>query len=134
MEVGRSHYPPMVLLHAAWLLGLWLAAPARAPSLPLLAVFALLQAGRVWVLATLQERWTTRIIVIPGAPLVRTGPYRFVRHPNYVVVAGEILVLPLAFGLVAFALIFTLLDAIILFIRIREEDAALHQSRERVPQ
>src|SRR5262249_26279866 len=104
VEVGRSHYPPMVLLHAAWLLGLWLAAPARAPSLPLLAVFALLQAGRVWVLATLQERWTTRIIVIPGAPLVRTGPYRFVRHPNYVVVAGEILVLPLAFGLVAFAL------------------------------
>ena len=136
VEVGRGHYPAMVLLHAAWLLGLWIAAPARAASLPLLAAFALLQVGRAWVLVTLRERWTTRIIVLPGAPLVRTGPYRFVRHPNYLIVAGEIFVLPLAFGLVSFALIFTAFNAIILAVRIREEEAALSRSpaRERVPQ
>ena len=127
IEVGRRHYPPMVALHSCWLLGLWLMAPSRAPSQPLLLVFALLQGARVWVLATLGDRWTTRIIVLPGVPLVRTGPYRIVRHPNYCIVAAEILLLPLAFGLVGFALLFTLLNAIILSIRIREEDTALRQ-------
>jgi len=127
IEVGRRHYPPMVALHSCWLLGLWLMAPSRAPSQPLLLVFALLQGARVWVLATLGDRWTTRIIVLPGVPLLRTGPYRIVRHPNYCIVAAEILLLPLAFGLVGFALLFTLLNAIILSIRIREEDTALRQ-------
>ena len=127
LEVGRWHYRPMVAVHTCWLLGLWLLAASRAVSPPLLLLFALLQGARVWVLATLGERWTTRIIVLPGVPLLRTGPYRILRHPNYCIVAAEVLLLPLAFGLVAFALLFTLLNAIILGIRIREEDAALRQ-------
>jgi methyltransferase len=125
VEVAPGHYPAIVGLHAAWLLGLWLLAPAREPSLPLLAVFLLLQVGRGWVLASLGERWTTRIMVLPGAPLVQSGPYRYVAHPNYIVVAGEILVLPLAFGLTAFALVFSALNASALWVRIRAESAAL---------
>jgi methyltransferase len=124
-EVAPDHYPAIVALHTAWLAGLWLIAPWHEVSLPLLAIFVLLQLGRVWVLATLGERWTTRIIILPGAPLVRSGPYRFVSHPNYIVVAGEILILPLAFGLPAYAVVFTLLNAAVLWIRIRAEAAAL---------
>ena len=99
IEVGANHYPLIVGLHGAWLAGLWVLAWDRPVSLPWLAVFAVLQLLRVWVIATLGRRWTTRIIVLPGAPLVRRGPYRFLSHPNYVVVAAEIAVLPLAFGL-----------------------------------
>ena len=124
-EVAPGHYPLIVGLHAAWLIGLWLLAAGREASLPLLAIFALLQAGRLWVLATLGGRWTTRIIVLPGAPLVTGGPYRFLRHPNYWVVAGEIAVLPLVFGLVWYALLFSLLNAGVLSIRITAEDRAL---------
>jgi methyltransferase len=116
-------------LHAAWLLGLWILAPASAASLPLLGIFGLLQCARLWVLLSLGERWTTRVIVLPGAALVATGPYRFLRHPNYCIVAAEILVLPLAFGLITFALAFTALNAIILSLRIREEDAALRRNQ-----
>jgi methyltransferase len=125
VEIAPGHYPAIVALHAAWLLGLWVLAPIREPSLALLAVFGLLQIGRGWVLATLRERWTTRIIVLPEAPMVQSGPYRFLAHPNYAVVAGEILVLPLAFGLVAFALVFTALNALMLWVRVRAEDRAL---------
>ena len=128
VEVAPGHYPLVVLLHAAWLVGLWALAWNRPISLPWLALFILLQIGRVWVLASLGERWTTRIIVLPGAPLVRKGPYRFLSHPNYVVVAGEILALPLAFGLVGYGLIFTALNAAILYVRIRAETAALKSS------
>jgi methyltransferase len=126
-EAAPEHYPLIVALHAAWLAGLWLLAPARPPDPWLVGVYALLQAGRLWVLATLGERWTTRIIVLPGAPLVQTGPYRFLSHPNYWVVAAEILVLPLVFGLAGFALLFTLLNAAALTIRIRAEEKALRQ-------
>ena len=87
VETGADHYVFIVLLHGAWLLGLWAFAWDRPVNLALLAVFVLLQAGRVWVIATLGSRWTTRIITLPGAPLVTRGPYRFVSHPNYVVVA-----------------------------------------------
>ena len=90
IEVGANHYPLIVGLHGAWLAGLWVLAWDRPVSLPWLAVFAVLQLLRVWVIATLGRRWTTRIIVLPGAPLVRRGPYRFLSHPNYVVVAAEI--------------------------------------------
>ena len=124
-EVGAAHYPLIVILHAAWLLGLWVLAWNRPIVWPWLVAFAGLQLARVWVLASLGERWTTRIIVLPGAPLVRRGPYRFVSHPNYVVVAAEIVVLPLAFGLPAYAAAFTLLNAAILTIRIRSEQQAL---------
>ena len=125
VEIGAGHYPLIVALHAAWLIGLWVLAWNRPVALGWLAVFILLQAGRVWVLATLGERWTTRIIVLPGAPLVRRGPYRFLSHPNYAVVEGELIVLPLVFGLWGFGLAFGLLNALVLFVRIRAEQAAL---------
>jgi methyltransferase len=88
-----------------------------------------LQAGRVWVIATLGPYWTTRIITLDGAPLVRSGPYRFVRHPNYLIVTGEIALLPLVFGEVLVCLVFSVLNAALLFWRIRQEDAALSLRR-----
>jgi methyltransferase len=124
-EVGAAHYPLIVALHAAWLAGLWLLAWDMPTNLVWLGVFVLLQAARVWVIATLGERWTTRIIVLPGAPLIASGPYRFVSHPNYCVVAGEILVLPLVFGLVWYGVIFSVLNGLVLWLRIRAEGAAL---------
>lgn len=124
-ETAAAHYPLIVLVHASWLLGLWLLAPTLRPNPVLIGVFALLQMARLWVLATLGERWTTRIIVLPGAPLIRAGPYRFLSHPNYWVVAAEILVLPCAFGLFAFAVIFSALNAVVLAIRIRAEERSL---------
>ena len=93
-------------------------------------VFMLLQALRLWVLATLKERWTTRIIVLPEAPLVRRGPYRLIRHPNYVIVAGEIAALPLAFGMPLYAAVFTVLNAVMLTVRIRAENALLYRTRQ----
>ncbi|HEY7852744.1 MAG TPA: isoprenylcysteine carboxylmethyltransferase family protein, partial [Caulobacteraceae bacterium] len=95
VEVGASHYPLIVILHAAWLAGLWLLA-WNLPVRPIwLGAFLFLQGLRLWVLTTLGERWTTRIVILPSARLVAKGPYRFVRHPNYLVVIGEIAVLPL---------------------------------------
>ena len=124
-EHGAGHYPVMVLMHASWLAGLWWLAWNRPVNLIWLALFVGLQAMRVWVLATLGGRWTTRIIVLPGEPLVRRGPYRFLSHPNYLVVAAEIAVLPLAFGLTAYAAVFTLLNAAVLWVRLRAETRAL---------
>lgn len=124
-EAAPEHYPLIVLVHAAWLLGLWILAPAIHPNPILIALYGLLQVARLWILATLGERWTTRIIVLPGAPLQRAGPYRFVSHPNYCVVAAEILLLPCAFGLVWFAVIFSALNAAVLTIRIRAEERSL---------
>jgi methyltransferase len=124
-EVGASHYPLIVAVHTAWLLTLWWMAPGRPINLPYLALFALIEVGRVWVLRTLGNRWTTRIIVVPGETLVADGPYRFVRHPNYLVVIGEIAVLPLVFGLWDIAILFSLLNAAVLAVRIRAENRAL---------
>ena len=124
-EVGRGHSPLVVALHAAWLAALWLLAWDRPVSLPWLGLYLVLQALRAWVLLTLGERWTTRIIVLPGAPLVDRGPYRFLSHPNYAVVIGEIFVLPMVFGLVEAAIVFSLVNALVLTIRIRSENAAL---------
>jgi methyltransferase len=124
-EVGASHYPLIVAVHAAWLAALWWLAPGHPVHGMWLALYVLLQAARVWVLASLGPRWTTRIIVLPGAPLVKAGPYRFVSHPNYVVVVAEIAVLPLVFGLWSVALIFSALNAAVLAVRIREENRAL---------
>ncbi|MDR6510279.1 methyltransferase [Novosphingobium capsulatum] len=127
-EVAANHYPVMVAMHTAWLAVLWFTVGDRPIFLPLLAVFAVLQLMRVWVLATLGPRWTTRIIVTPQAPLVKRGPFRFVRHPNYMVVTAEIAVLPLTFGLVWVALLFTVLNAAMLTVRIRAENSALYGS------
>lgn len=126
VEHGRSHYPVIVGLHAVWLLTMAVGIPPDAPlSTPWLVLFVLLQAGRAWVIRTLGPYWTTRIISIPDAPLVRRGPYKFIRHPNYLVVALEIFVLPMVFGAVEIAVIFFCVNAVILWHRIRIENAAL---------
>ena len=104
-------------------------APGRAVDPFWLAMFALLLIARFWVIATLGPRWTTRIIVLPDAPLVREGPYRFLNHPNYWVVTGEIAVLPLVFGLIQVAVAFSILNALVLWVRIRAENTALERHR-----
>ncbi|MFD1983040.1 isoprenylcysteine carboxyl methyltransferase family protein [Mesorhizobium newzealandense] len=124
-EVAPGHYPFMVVLHATWLMGLWLLAPARPVAAFWFAVFAVAQIARLWVLVTLKTRWTTRIIVLPGALLVATGPYRYLHHPNYAIVAVEIAALPLAFGLPAYAAGFSVLNAMILIVRLKAENRAL---------
>ena len=124
-EIAPGHYPAIIAVHASWLAGLWLYGWNAAVEPGWLALFCILQLLRVWVIATLGPRWTTRIIVAPGAPLVAAGPYRWISHPNYAVVASEIAVLPLAFGLPWFALVFTALNAAVLAVRIRAEDRAL---------
>jgi len=128
-EVGQSHYVPVIFVHVLWLTVLWALAPGRPVSLFWLAVYLVLQVARVWVIATLGPRWTTRIIVLPDAPLVRRGPYRFVNHPNYFVVTAEIAVLPLVFGLSWVALLFSALNAVALTVRIRAENRALASLR-----
>jgi methyltransferase len=128
IEYGASHLRLMQLLHAAWLIGMWVLAYDHAVRPVFLASFVLLQIGRFWVLATLGRRWTIRVIVIPGEKLVAGGPYRFMRHPNYAVVIGEIAVVPLALGLPLYALVFSLLNALVLAIRIPRENAALAAS------
>jgi methyltransferase len=125
LEFAPGHYPLIVLLHAFWLAGLWMLGWDHSLNLGWLVIFLLLQVLRVWVLATLGPRWTTRIIVQPGLPLVAKGPYRWLSHPNYVVVVGEIAVLPLCLGLPWYALAFSLANAAVLTIRIRAENAAL---------
>ncbi len=128
IETGRGHYPLFIALHAAWLVAIALGLP-DAPTiawLPL-AVFVVLQIGRLWVIASLGPFWTTRIITLPGAPLVRRGPYRWVRHPNYAIVAGEIATLPLVFGAVEIAVVFSILNGALLAWRIRIEDRALRR-------
>lgn len=128
-EHGAGHYPLIVAVHAAWLITLWLLATDRPVDAFWLAMFVLLLLARFWVIATLGPRWTTRIIVLPDAPLVEEGPYRFLNHPNYWVVIGEIAVLPLVFGLPWVALVFSILNAAALTIRIREENRALRPGR-----
>ena len=128
-EVAPEHYPFLVLLHASWLAVLWIFGPGPPIHLIPLVVFVLLQLARVWVIATLGERWTTRIIVLPGAPLVSSGPYRWVNHPNYLIVIGEFAVLPLVFGLPMVAIVFSLLNAAMLYVRIRAENHALETLR-----
>ena len=127
-EVGRGHYPFMVAIHAGWLVALWLLGPGPPVHILPLVLYIALQAARVWVIATLGERWTTRIIVLPGAPLVRRGPYRWLDHPNYLIVLAEIAILPLVFGLPVVAAFFSVLNGIALWVRIREESKALAAS------
>ena len=107
------------------------------PRWPLLTLFMLLQSGRIWVIASLGRRWTTRLIVLRGAPLVTGGPYRWFRHPNYLIVAGEMAILPLAFDALAIAVGFSACNALLLLRRIRLEQAALglpsYHIRETLP-
>jgi methyltransferase len=125
VEFGAAHYPLLVALHTFWLLGLWLLGHDRSVDPFWLTVFILLQAGRLWVIATLGRRWTTRVIALPCVAPVARGPYRWLRHPNYLVVVAEIAVVPLALGLPLFALVFSLANAGLLATRIRVENQAL---------
>ena len=126
IEFGRRHYPALVALHAGWLLALLGTIDPRTPvSIPLLAVFVLLECGRVWVVVTLGSRWTTRVMVVPGAKRIRAGPYRFLNHPNYLIVCGEIAVVPLMFGAWTLAVIASVLNLLALRTRIRVENKAL---------
>ncbi|MGO4441642.1 isoprenylcysteine carboxyl methyltransferase family protein [Rhizobium sp. RAF56] len=124
-EVAPGHYPLIIIMHALWLVGLWVIARDRPVQLPWAAIFGFLQILRFWTLSAIGRRWTTRIIILPGEQLVSTGPYRFLRHPNYIVVVGEIAVLPLSLGLPIYALAFSIANAIVLTIRIKAENAAL---------
>lgn len=132
VEVGAGHYPLLVAMHATWLIALWVFGRGQPVDPFLLAGFVALQGLRWWVLATLGPRWTTRIIVLPGAPRVVAGPYRYMSHPNYAVVTAEIALLPLALHLPLLALIFTLANAAMLAIRIRAEQQALDQTKGQV--
>lgn len=130
-EFGRGHYPVMVIMHAALLLGCVIeVAVAHRPFLgwlgwPMLAVVAASQALRWWCVMTLGHRWNTLVIVLPDAPLVRRGPYRWLRHPNYVAVVAEGMALPLVHTAWLTAATFTLANALLLAVRIRVENAAL---------
>ncbi len=133
VERGRGHYPFMVALHALWLFSTAVEG-SRRPGARLgraaLAAFLLAQPLRYWAIASLGEHWNTRILVVPGEKLVRKGPYRYVRHPNYLVVATEVLALPLIFDARFTALVFSILDAALLAVRIREEERALRDLAE----
>ncbi len=130
VERGRGHYSLMVALHALWIASTLVEGILRGPEVPALwpvplALFLLAQALRYWAVFSLGESWNTRILVVPGAKLVRRGPYKYLDHPNYVVVVVEILAFPLIFGAWVTALVFTALNAALLYVRIREEDRAL---------
>lgn len=126
VETGARHYPLFVALHASWLGAILLSVPPSAPVylVPLLGL-GLLMLGRLWVMASLGRYWTTRIITLPQAPLVRKGPYRWVRHPNYLIVSGEIALAPLAFGAWETAVVFSVLNGALLAHRIAVEDKTL---------
>lgn len=125
IEFGAAHYPLMVALHAFWLLGLWMLGHGHSVEPIWVAVFIGLQAARVWVIASLGRRWTTRVFIMPGTAPIARGPYRWLRHPNYAIVVAEIAVVPLALGLPLFALVFSLANAAMLAHRIRVENQAL---------
>jgi methyltransferase len=138
IEIDHDGYKYVVLLHATWLAALFATVPpATPPNWPLLMPFGVLQVARIWVIASLGRRWTTRLIVLPGVPLVARGPYHWLRHPNYLIVAAEVAILPLAFAAVAIAVLFSACNGWFLWRRIRLEDAALgrgsHHIHETLP-
>lgn len=130
VEIGRGHYLPIVVLHAAWLVAIFLRIPPDATAhYWLIGLFIALQAARFWVLASLGPYWTTRVVTVPNAPLVTRGPYRWCRHPNYLIVALEIAVLPLAFSDWLVAIAFSAGNALLMCVRIPAENRALDVRR-----
>lgn len=123
-EVGAGHYPLIVALHTAWIAALVVFGWQSPLVLHWLAIYAVLQAFRIWILVSLGPRWTTRIIIIDEPP-VRRGPYRFFPHPNYLLVVAELIAVPMALGLPIVALVFTMLNGLVLAIRISAENRAL---------
>lgn len=137
-EYGASHYPLIVALHTGFFVSMVLEEIIRRPELQanwpwMAALFALTQLGRLWTLTTLGSRWTTRVIIVPHERLQHRGPYRFLAHPNYLIVALEILTVPLIFGLYWTATLFSVLNAaILLLIRIPLENRVLARYASRV--
>lgn len=129
-EAGAGHYPFIIALHVAWIAAIAALGAANPIDWRFLAAFALLQVLRVSTIVSLGERWTTRIIV-DDAPLVRTGLYRWLRHPNYWVVVAEIFVAPMVLGLLWVAIAFSLLNLVMIAIRMRAEDRALASKRDK---
>jgi methyltransferase len=123
-EVGAAHYPVMVAMHSAWIACLLIFGYDETVALGWLAMFAVLQIFRVWILGSLGGRWTTRIIVLEE-PLVVRGPFKYFSHPNYMLVVAEIIVAPMVLGLVWVAVVFTVLNAAMLWVRIGVEHKAL---------
>jgi methyltransferase len=135
VEAGAGHYPLFILLHGAWLVSLIVLVPSeQTPAWLWLGLFVALQLCRLWIIWSLGDYWTTRILTLRDAPLVRRGPYRLMRHPNYAVAAAEIAVLPLAFGAWRIALVFSLLNAALLAWRIRVEESVLAPRRRSAAQ
>ncbi len=123
-EEAAGHYPLMVAFHAAWLAAMW-GLSWQATLVPVwTALFVALQGVRIWILASLGERWTTRIVVV-DAPLVRRGPYRWLKHPNYALVVAEVAVVPLALGAPLAALVVSLPHLALIRLRVTAEEAAL---------
>jgi methyltransferase len=132
VERGRGHYPVIVAVHTLWLFCTLVEGLQRGPEIPAwwplpLAAFLLVQPLRYWAIFSLGMNWNTRVLVVPGGKLVRRGPYRYFPHPNYVVVAVEVLTFPLIFGAWITAIVFTLLNAALLYVRIRTENRALRE-------
>jgi methyltransferase len=138
-ERGRGHYPAMVVLHVGLLLGslaeVWLLDRPFLPALgwTMLVVVVLSQALRWWCIASLGRRWNTRVIVVPGMPLVRRGPYRWAAHPNYAAVVLEGLALPLVHSAWITAACFTVANGVVLRVRLRVETAALRDAAATAP-
>lgn len=125
-EFGAGHYPLLVAFHSLWLVGLLFAvSPERWPDPWLLGFYVILQPLRLWIILSLGPYWSTRILVLPNHPVVRRGPYRYVRHPNYLLVILEIAVLPLAFSAWGYAILFTLANLALLALRVAVENEAL---------
>jgi methyltransferase len=133
VELDARVYPLFVVLHAGWLATMAaLIPPDTPPAWPILAGYGVLQLARVWVIASLGRRWTTRLLVLPNAEPVSSGPYRWCRHPNYAIVTAEIALLPLAFGAVWLAIACSAANALLLVRRIGLEDAFWkHPARRR---
>jgi methyltransferase len=129
-EAGRDYYPVVAITHIAWIAALFLLIPAASPIIvPLLVLYLALQVVRYWVIATLGRYWTHRIITLVNAPVVRAGPYRYLRHPNYAVTIAETFLLPLVFADAAVAVIFGCVWSAVLYYKIILEDAALAERR-----
>lgn len=130
VEAGRSYYPVVAAAHLAWIASIFFLIPPDAPVIwPLLLLFLLLQIVRYWVIGTLGRYWTHRIITLDKAPVVRAGPYRFVKHPNYAVTIAETLLLPAVFGAFALGIIMTAVWAAVIRYKIELEDTALAERR-----
>tara|TARA_B100000686_G_C16364770_1_gene749541 strand:+ start:193 stop:687 length:495 start_codon:yes stop_codon:yes gene_type:complete len=128
IEYGSRHYPLFIILHSTWLLSIAILTPIdTSVNYVLLSVFVLLQIGRIWIISSLGKFWTTRIIRLHNVPLIQKGPYRWIKHPNYIIVSFEILILPLVFNQLILALLFSILNFLLLYWRIKIENMALNK-------